>query len=299
MTTAPRARFAGDGRNVLDLESVGSRRFGEDDPGVRLHQRRDVRAHERVVISDLDAHARKHGVGEAACRMIDRIGDQHVIAGRKEGEERQGHRGEAGRHEHGAGRAFQLVERRRERVRRRRALGAVDIFLAARGHGRGIGEQHGRGVDDRRLDEAEEVARIVADMAQPRVNALVAVLVAVHEKVTAPSSSQPYPRGRGAATASLAAEHMTASNTTAQSVSSCRKQMWRHRFSNMRERGPFALDRGLIIAFDTFREWEVERAHRLRRQAPGQPGRTLPLPRGIIGKPSRKTGAHAPHNRKG
>ena len=58
-----------------------------------------------------------------------------------------------------------------KRVGGRRAARAVGVFLRARGHRRRVREKHGRGVHDRRIDEAEEVARIVAGMRQPRVDA--------------------------------------------------------------------------------------------------------------------------------
>ena len=58
-----------------------------------------------------------------------------------------------------------------KRVGGRRAARAVGVFLRRGGHRRGVGEKHGRGVDDRRIDEAEIVVRIVAAMGEPRVDA--------------------------------------------------------------------------------------------------------------------------------
>src|SRR5690606_15411516 len=65
------------------------------------------------------------------------------------------------------------------------------VFLVARGHGRRVGEEHGRGVHDRRIDEAEEVARIIARMGKPRVDSKAGGLVSCHVVSTASAERKP------------------------------------------------------------------------------------------------------------
>ena len=123
-------RGLGDRRNVLHLERVGARRFGEHDLGVRLHQRGDAGADMRVVILDLDAEPLQHRVGEIAGRddrpksTISRWSP----ADRK-AEQRHGDRRQARRDDDRAGRAFQRVDRLGQRVGGRRAARAVGVFL--------------------------------------------------------------------------------------------------------------------------------------------------------------------------
>lgn len=82
----------------------------------------------RVVVVDLDAQALEHGVGEVARRVVDRIGDQYVVAGRQEAEQRDGDGGKSGRHCDRAGRALEFVDRMAEGVRGGRSAGAVCVF---------------------------------------------------------------------------------------------------------------------------------------------------------------------------
>jgi hypothetical protein len=134
-------------------------------------QRRDAGTDGRVVVFDRNAEALQHGVAEMAGRMVDRIDDERMVACRQESEERHGDGGKARGHEDGAGRAFQLVDRRAERVRRRRAARAVGVFLRPAFHGRRIGKEHGRGVNDGRIDETVVVRRVVSGMGKAGVHA--------------------------------------------------------------------------------------------------------------------------------
>ena len=94
-----------------------------------------------------------------------------MVTCRQESEERHGDGGKARGHEDGAGRAFQLVDRRAERVRRRRAARAVGVFLRPAFHGRRIGKEHGGGVNDGRIDETVVVRRVVSGMGKAGVHA--------------------------------------------------------------------------------------------------------------------------------
>ena len=57
--------------------------------GIRLHQRGDAAADQRIEIGRGDARAVEHGVAEIARRPIDIVGDQHMVAGMQDRQQRQ------------------------------------------------------------------------------------------------------------------------------------------------------------------------------------------------------------------
>ena len=150
----------GDGRDVLHLEALRAGRLGEHGCGVRPHQRADVAADQRVVIGGLDAEALEYGVAVLACRAVDGIGHQQVVAGLQAGLQRDHDGGKARRDQHGAGSARNVGPGLFEGLGGRRSLGAVDEALAPRLE-LFIGRiEHRRAAIDGRVDEAELRRRV-------------------------------------------------------------------------------------------------------------------------------------------
>ncbi len=159
-----------DRRHVLDLERQRARRLHEHRAGVRLHQRGNAGADQRVIIGGGDAVAREHAVAEFPRRLIDAVGNEHVIAGVEHRQQRGRDRRESGGQERNAGAigAFELAQRIRKRLRRGGAPPPVEIAGAA-------GEkilrrwiEHRRGVIDRRIDEAVIGGRVATAHHQAR-----------------------------------------------------------------------------------------------------------------------------------
>src|SRR5207253_314400 len=82
---------------------------------------------ERIVVSGHDAVAREQAVAEFPCRQIDAIGDQEVIAGLQDRQQRNRCGGQARWHQRDAGapRPLEFCERARERLRCGRAAAAI------------------------------------------------------------------------------------------------------------------------------------------------------------------------------
>ena len=122
-------RNSGDGRDVLHLEALRAGRFDEDRARIRLEQRRDVGADQRIVIGGLDAHALEQAFAEIARRPIDAVGDEDVVASAGNRDERRRNRRQTRRQQHDAGAvvALDVAQRRFERFGRRRSAAAILI----------------------------------------------------------------------------------------------------------------------------------------------------------------------------
>jgi hypothetical protein len=75
--------------HVLDVERQRAGRLGEHDARVRRHVLLDAGAGQRIVERDLDAVARQRVRREPARRPVDRVGDQHAIAGPGQRDQRE------------------------------------------------------------------------------------------------------------------------------------------------------------------------------------------------------------------
>ena len=154
----------GDRVDVLHLEGLRAGRLEIDDLGVGLDQLLDAGADHRIEEGRLDAEALERGVGEAARRTVAVVGQQHVVAGLQEADDRAGDRGEARLHGDRAIRALDRGDRVFQCLLGRRAVAAVAEALERHAvlellHGRG---EDGRGVIDGRIDDAEVVVGIAA-----------------------------------------------------------------------------------------------------------------------------------------
>ncbi len=175
----------GDGGNVLHLERQRARRFEIDGARVRLHQVRDRAADQRIVIAHGDAVAGQGLIAELSGRAVGAVGDEQMVARAHHRQQRRRDRRQTGRQQRDAGalRSFEREHGRLQRFGRRRAAPPVLIARAVGEIILGVGIKHGRGVIDRRIDEA----MIGAGLAPGRDHAgvLVArrgvvVLLAVH-----------------------------------------------------------------------------------------------------------------------
>ena len=157
-----------DGRHVLDLECLRTRRFEKDDAGIRPDQGGDFLAEPGIVEGRLDADPLEEPLAETARRLIDGIADEDVIARFHNSEQRERDGRKPRGREHGAGGAGDVGPCRFQRLGRRRAMRAVGIFGIA-GDEIGIGAvKHGRAAIDRRIDETVLIEWVTARMHQLR-----------------------------------------------------------------------------------------------------------------------------------
>ena len=146
----------GDGGHVLDLEGDRAGRLQVDQAGVRTDQLGDSRADQRVEVADFDPEAPEQLVADAARRLVDRVGDQDLVAGAQEGQQRAGDGGQPGGHGDRAVAAFELGHGAFQGEGRRHAVAAIEQgafveFGRSRGlelgdavEGQGGGVVHGR-----------------------------------------------------------------------------------------------------------------------------------------------------------
>ena len=139
---ALRVRRAGDGGDVLHFEAQRARRFQIDGARVLLHQRGDSGPDERIVVGGGDAEPGEDLVAKRARRPIGAVGDEDVVAGMHDRQQRRRDRRKPGRQQRHAGalRAFELLQREFERLGRRRA--AAPVLIA-----RAVGDIVRRGAD--------------------------------------------------------------------------------------------------------------------------------------------------------
>ena len=149
-------RRRGDGGNVLHLERQRARRFEVDGARIRLHQVGDRAADQRIVIAHGDAVAGQDLVAELPGRAVGAVGDEQMVARVHHRQQRRRDRREARRQQGDAGalRSFERQHGRFERFGGRRAAPAVLIARAMGEKILGVRIEHGRGVIDRRIDEA-------------------------------------------------------------------------------------------------------------------------------------------------
>ena len=149
-------RGFGDRRHVLHFEGERARRFQIDGTRVRLQQLGNAGPDAGIVIRGGDAEPRQDLSAKIPCRPIGAVGDQHMIAGTHDRQQGGRNRRKPGRQQRHAGalRPFELLQRELERLGGRRTAAAVLIARAMGEEILGIGIEHGRGVIDRRIDEA-------------------------------------------------------------------------------------------------------------------------------------------------
>ena len=192
---APCVSRAGDGGDVLHFEAQRARRFQIDGARVLLHQRGDSGPGQRIVVGRGDAEPGEDLVAERARRPIGAVGDKHVVAGMHDRQQRRRDRREAGRQQRHAGalRAFELLQREFERLGRRRPAAPVLIARTVGDIVRRGAVENGRGMIDRRIDEAVIGRRVAAagDHAGTRAPRwAVVVLAVVHARVSSRASPQ-------------------------------------------------------------------------------------------------------------
>ena len=97
----PRAARVGnrcDRRHVLHVERQRPWRLGEYDSRIGTKIALDRGAGMRIVVTDVNAQALQMVFAKAACRPVHDVGDEHMIAGLGQCEERQRRRGKPRRH---------------------------------------------------------------------------------------------------------------------------------------------------------------------------------------------------------
>ena len=155
-------RGFGDGGDVLHLEAERARRFGEHHARVRLHQCGNAAADQWIVIGGRHAEPGQDLVAESARRSIGAVGDEHMLARAHHRKNRGRNRREPGRKERHA-RALRPLELLHRLFERFGGRGAAPPILVARAMGEkilGARIEHGRGVIDRRIDEAVVGVRV-------------------------------------------------------------------------------------------------------------------------------------------
>ncbi len=165
---AVRVRDRGDRGNVLDLEGLRPRRFGQHRSGVRPHQRFDPGADLGVVIGGLDPHPLQSRIGEGAGRTIGRVGHEEMIAGGKRRHHRHDDRCEARRNEDGPGGAGNVGPGRAQSLGRRSAVRAVGIALVSALQRGDVRIEDRRTTKRRQIDEPLRLLAVPPEQHQPR-----------------------------------------------------------------------------------------------------------------------------------
>ena len=168
-----RLRRRDHGGHVLHLEGERAGALEIEEPGVLLHQRGDAGSDARIIEGGGNAEPLEETGAEIAHRAVDRIRHQHMVARLDEGEDRREARRSTGAEGNRAMAALDRRHRLLEGELRGRAGAAVgDLVVAVLRrrlmcrHGR---IEHGRGVIDRRVDDAEILLRRAPGMGQKRV----------------------------------------------------------------------------------------------------------------------------------
>ncbi len=171
----PRAapvRDRGDRRDILHLEGQRSRGFREDELRVVAKFTLDRGARQRIVIAHLDAEARQMQVAEPARRPVDGVGDEDVIAGARERQQRKRRRGESGRNGQRREAAFDLGDRALQvgdgrqtvqAIRNARMLTACRLFQLGDRF-----EEDRRRAKHRRVDGPHELSGVAPEVARLR-----------------------------------------------------------------------------------------------------------------------------------
>ena len=168
----------GGGVDVLHFESLRTGRLEIDHLGVGPHQLLDAGADHRIEEGGFYAEILERGVGEAACRTVGIVGDQHVIASFQKADDGAGHGAEARLHGDRAVRALDGGHGVLQGLLGRRAVASVaeafewDSILELL-HRRG---EDRRGVIDGWIDDAEVVRGIAAGNGQNGVGSGISFL---------------------------------------------------------------------------------------------------------------------------
>ena len=159
---------------ISKLSEPGDSRI--DGARIRLHQAGDRGADQRIVIGGGDAEPGEDLVAKSARRSVGAVGDEDMVAGMHDRQQGRRNCRKARRQQRhtGALRPFELLQREFERLGRRRAAPSVLIARAVGEVILGARIKHGRGVIDRRIDEAVIGGGIAAggDHARVRVSCL-------------------------------------------------------------------------------------------------------------------------------
>ena len=149
-----RARRLTDRRQVRHFHRYRAWRLGPDQLCVRLDQVSDAGADQGVVIARGDAEVVGQPVAQFAVRVVDVVGQEHVVAGLEQREVDHSNGGQPARGQQAVGATFQFGQARFQRKGGWRAVQPVGIgvlvFPFARSHRRDVLEQDRRGVVDRR-----------------------------------------------------------------------------------------------------------------------------------------------------
>ena len=158
-----------DRRDVLHLEGQRAGRLADDEAGLVAQALGDAPADARLVEFDLDVPAPDGLAQEAPDRSVDAVGDQHVPAGIRLGQDRQGHRGKARRGQRAVVGAGQRAQRVAQRALRRQPADAVERLVDRGGVQRAAAVgQYGRAALHWRVDDAGP-CRGPADAREPGV----------------------------------------------------------------------------------------------------------------------------------
>ena len=161
-----------DRRNVLHAERERPRRLSEHESRVRPEVTLDRGARQGIVVRNFDAETSQVVVAEAARGSVDSVGDESVVAGLEQREQRQRGRGESRGHGKRRVRALDGRDRVLQVGDRGKAVQAVtDAFVFAACRLLELfdgGKQHRRRAEDRRVDGAQELLRRAPQMAGAR-----------------------------------------------------------------------------------------------------------------------------------
>src|SRR6266540_1099012 len=115
--------------HVLNFEGQRSRGFEIYDSGVRFHKRPDRATDNAVVIGDLNPELGKHIVAELACRRVELVWHEQMIAGFQKGHKRGGNSTKPAWQGHCAISPFELGDRLLECAGRRSSFATIgDAF---------------------------------------------------------------------------------------------------------------------------------------------------------------------------
>src|SRR5690554_5101761 len=117
----------GDGGEVLDFKGERAGTFEKYRACIGGQKTGKARADARIEISSGYPQAPEHSFGENPCRLINGIGNQHIIARRKAREQRQRDGCNPRRGEYGIGRAFEPRDQGFEAIGEGGALPAIAI----------------------------------------------------------------------------------------------------------------------------------------------------------------------------
>ncbi len=166
-------------RQVLHFESERTWAFDPDRPRPLADKVGDAGANARIVVADGHPHAGQELVAKGPPGLVDRIGDEDLVAGLDGAEHRHSDRRQPRRDQRRIEGALQFGHQRFDAGGGRIAGAAVEVRLARRVVVGERLEQHGRAAEHRRIDEAELAVGVAAAMGQQGLDGGGGRLVAV------------------------------------------------------------------------------------------------------------------------